>query len=57
MNANELYEALRQRALDLSKTITLYLDPKMDVLPVDRAKELTHIICLMDQVGRERSRS
>lgn len=53
MDNEALYEALRARARKLSRTIHEYLDPKMDLPDVKRAKELLATLRVMDQVKLE----
>ena len=55
MDNEALYEALRARARSLSRTIHEYLDPKMDLPDIRRAKELLATLEVMDQVSLERS--
>lgn len=53
MNNDALYEALRARARALSRTIHEYLDPKMDLPDLGRAKQLLATLRVMDQVKVE----
>jgi hypothetical protein len=53
MDNAALYEALRARARTLSRTIHEYLDPKMNLPDIARAKELLATLQVMDQVKRE----
>lgn len=55
MNQNELYEALRARGRQLSRTIHEYLDPQRDNVDIAKAEELLATLRVMNRVGIELS--